>query len=308
MIKKRIILVTGCSGFIGSHLCEKLIKNHKVIGIDNESIGSKKNISQLLKESKNFTYLKFDLNNSKLKEKIKDVDTIYHLAAMKLNDSSDNILLIKKNNVHSIKNILKAVNVKKIKKIIFTSSLYVYDKSNKKKFEFQKCKPYTNYGKSKLIGEKIFKKFVENKKIQLIIFRLFFTYGLKQYSGQGYPSVIYKTIKRIILNKSPIIKNNGEQQLDYTHINDVIRALLIALNNKNSATYNISTEKTISINNLIKKILKVTNSKLKPIYHGSDKTIGTIKIGSNKKIQDTLGWKPRIKIDYGIKEIFKNLK
>lgn len=308
MIKKRIILVTGCSGFIGSHLCEKLIKNYKVIGIDNESIGSKKNISQLLKESKNFTYLKLDLNNSKLKEKIRDVDTIYHLAAMKLNDSSDNISLIRKNNVHSIKNILKAVNVKKIKKIIFTSSLYVYDKSNKKKIEFQKCKPYTNYGKSKLIGEKIFKKFVKNKKIRLIIFRLFFTYGLKQYSGQGYPSVIYKTIKRIILNKSPIIKNDGEQQLDYTHINDVIRALLIALNNKNSGTYNISTEKTISINNLIKKILKITNSKLKPIYQGSDKTRNTIKIGSNKKIQDMLRWKPRIKIDLGIKEIFKNLK
>lgn len=307
MIKKDIILVTGCCGFIGSHLCKRLIKNFKIIGVDNETIGSKKNIFQLLK-FKNFTYLKSDLNSTKLKEKIKNVNIIYHLAAVKLNDSSDNISLIKKNNVNSIKNLLKIINVKKIKKIIFTSSLYVYDKKNKKKIEFHKCKPYTNYGKSKLFGEKIFKTFVKNKKIQLVIFRLFFTFGLNQYSGQGYPSVIYKTLKKIILNKSPIIKNDGSQQLDYTHVDDVTRALIAPLHKKSSGTYNISSGKGISINNLIKKILMITKSRLKPLYFGCDTTKNTVKIGSNKKIFKTFKWKPKIKLDYGIKKIFNSLK
>jgi nucleoside-diphosphate-sugar epimerase len=307
-MKIKTILVTGCAGFVGAHLCRALLKNKfQVIGIDNEKFSTKNNIQDLI-NFKNFTYYNSSINNKFLLKKIQNIDVLYHLAAVKLNDTKDNKLLINKNNVIYLNNFLKLINKKKIKKIIFTSSLYVYDKTNKKKIEHQKCDPYTNYGKSKLTGENILKKFTKNTKIQLVIFRLFFTYGLNQYSNKNYPSIIYKTLKRIISNKQPIIKNDGEQKMDYTHIDDVVRALQIPMNIAKSGVYNISSSQGISINKLILKILKVTKCKFAPIYSGFDNTKNTFKVGSNAKIKTQLGWRPKIKIEFGIKQIFRSLK
>jgi nucleoside-diphosphate-sugar epimerase len=150
-MKIKTILVTGCAGFVGAHLCRALLKNKfQVIGIDNEKFSTKNNIQDLI-NFKNFTYYNSSINNKFLLKKIQNIDVLYHLAAVKLNDTKDNKLLINKNNVIYLNNFLKLINKKKIKKIIFTSSLYVYDKTNKKKIEHQNCDPYTNYGKSKIV-------------------------------------------------------------------------------------------------------------------------------------------------------------
>ena len=108
-----------------------------------------------------------------MKQKI-NVDYVYHLAAVKLNDTKDNTKLIYKNNVLATVKLIKLINKNRLKKIIFSSSLYVYGNFNDVKSEKDKCKPENNYGKSKLKGEKILiNKFFKHKKIDLTIFRIF---------------------------------------------------------------------------------------------------------------------------------------
>ena len=305
----KTILITGVAGFIGYNLALKLIKKYKVIGIDNFNNSSSKRLKALrIKklESKNFIFFKKDILD--LNQKF-DVDYVYHLAAVKLNDSKDNSRLIIKNNILTIYKLINLINKKNLKKIIFSSSLYVYGNFKKEKSEKSKCKPENNYGKSKLRGEKIFiKKFYNLKKVDLTIFRIFFTFGNKQYSkNNGYPSVIYKNLYRLINNKRPIIYNDGNQILDYSHIDYVTNVLQTPIKIKMNGIYNLCSNNGISIYELIKKMKKLFLKSKKPIFMGRDNTKNTIKLGSNKKLKNKIKIVEKYSIFHNLKKIKNSL-
>lgn len=305
----RTVLITGVAGFIGYNLALKLINNYKVIGIDKFNDSSslklkKKRIKNL--KHKNFRFIEKDILS--LKEKF-DVDYVYHLAAVKLNDSNDNAKIIYKNNILATKKLFNLINKKELKKIIFSSSLYVYGNFKKIKTETDQCYPENNYGKSKYKGEKIFiKLFNKEKRINLTIFRIFFTYGKEQYSNnRGYPSVIHKNFSRLKKGKNPIIFNDGSQILDYSYIDDVINILKHPLKIKMNGIYNLCSGKGISILDLIKKMKKVMSVKKANVFKGNDNTANTLKIGNNKKLLNKIKFKHNVSMMSGLKKVFKNV-
>ena len=305
----KTILITGVAGFIGYNLALKLIDKYKVIGIDNLNNSSSKKLKKMrIKKIKNRNFFFLECDILKLKNQI-NVDYIYHLAAVKLNDSGDNSKLIYKNNILATLKLLKLINKRKLKKIIFSSSLYVYGNFNKLKTETNKCRPESNYGKSKLRGENILKKkFYNLKNIDLTIFRIFFTYGDSQYSKKsGYPSVIYKNLIRLMNNKRPIIYNDGKQMLDYSHINYVTDVLQTPLKFKMNDIYNLSSGRGITIIELITKMKKLFVKSKQPLFVGSDNTAKTIKIGNNKKLVKKIKLKEKNLILKNFKSIKNNL-
>jgi len=265
------ILITGGSGFIGSHLAEKLIRdNNEVIIIDNLSTGSLLNLEKIKLSSKAEIHIDSIFNKKKMKELVQKCDQIYHLAA------AVGVRLIVDNPVETIEtNILGTDILIKLanqfnKKIFIASTSEVYGKNDSLPFNEDCNRVYgsTNirrwaYAESKAIDEFLALAYHHEKRLPVIIGRLFNTVGPRQ-SGQ-YGMVIPRFIQQAMLNHSITVYGDGTQTRCFTHVYDSIEAMIGLMNSDNciGEIYNIGSDNEISILNLAKKIIGITNSKSK---------------------------------------------
>ncbi len=303
MSKKKLkIIITGSSGYIGSYLVKKLKKNFSITGIDYKypsfnPIGYKFIKKNLL-----------NLNEFELKKILKKKDVLIHLAAIKHNNKKSKKFLIKLNKKFT-KKLFYLAKDSSIKKIIFSSSLYVYGVKNINNFkinnERHKCLPNTLYGKSKLYGENILKKLSKNKNLSYYNLRLFFVYGYKPFKKSLYPSFINKTFDRLYSEKGPIIYNDGNQILDYVHIKDVLKIILKCIKTKKkNITLNVCSGSQISIKNIAIEIMKIFKRKdLKIIYGKKDKTKNTVRIGSPYLVKRIFNLNKLLTIKKGLKKL-----
>jgi len=306
-IKKTRFFITGAAGFIGSHLTNHFLKkNYEVIALDSQRFGSWKNI----KKNKNLTILSKDLCDVKNFKKYFNKNTIViHLAAEKHNNSIKFPDKIFETNCIATNKLFEQACEKKVKKVIFSSSLYAYGKLKGLAMkESDICLPNTIYGNTKLSGELMLKQHSNRYNINYAILRFFFVYGSRQFTGQGYPSVIIKNFERIKKNQKPIVINNGKQSLDYIHISDVISAIEKVIPLKKNLTVNLSNNKPISILQLTKTMLKVSGSNYKIKFSGNDWTKNTCRFGSNKLAKKELSWVPKINLEQGLNEVWKWFK
>ena len=219
------ILITGAAGFIGYHLSKSFLKNnYKVYGIDSlnsyYSIKLKKLRLSKLSKNKNFYFKKLNIcnyhNSLNFIKKIKP-DYVFHLAGQPgVIYSYKDPISYTNNNIHATENLIKIINIYKVKKFIFASSSSVY--GNKKKFpitENQLLQPENYYGITKKICEKVIRS---KLKVPYIIFRLFTVYGFF-----GRPDMFFSIFLRKIFAKKNInLYNHGEYVRDFTYIDDVI--------------------------------------------------------------------------------------
>ena len=192
---KNISFITGCAGFIGSHMCDYLLKKkHKVYGLDNMVSGKFKNLNASLK-NKDFTFIKGDIKNfEKLtkKFKIKKIDYLFHFAGHgELIPSIENPLEYFKNN--SLNTVILMDNIKKnykLKKFIYAASSSCYGINNNRTDELQKIKIEHPYAFSKYIGEQACLHWSKVYKIPLISIRIFNAYGPRSRTNNVYGAVI----------------------------------------------------------------------------------------------------------------------
>ena len=309
MLKDKNIFVTGAAGFIGSHLINELIKNHrpkKIIAVDHLKYGSIKNINQ----DKRLIFLNKDirkLSKNFLKTHLKEIDYVFHLAAEKHNQSLDFPEKIFDTNFTATFKLFEIASKCQVRKIIFTSSLYVYKKSKISAMkENDLIKGNTLYGLSKITGEKILELLHKKYGVEYNIARLFFTYGKNQYSGMGYKSVIIKNFENIINGKNPIIFGDGSQILDYVYVGDVINGLLkLALTKKSGLAVNLASGRKNSIKELTNLMLKVSKSDLSIKYLPPDKTFNTIRFANISLAEKEINWRPRINLSDGLKNLYE---
>ncbi len=305
--KKLNFVITGGAGFIGSHLANALLKkNYKILAIDNQRFGNWKNIEK----NKNLKIITKDINDIKDFRKYFNKNTVLvHLAAEKHNNSLKYPDKIFKTNCIATNRLFENACAKKVKKIIFSSSLYAYGQISKPVMtEKHSCNPKTVYGITKYSGELLLKKTALENNISYAILRFFFVYGSKQYSGTGYPSVIVKNFKKLKSKKNPLIINDGTQVLDYIHVNDVVDAIIKTSHTKKNLTLNVSSGNSTSIKSLTKKMIEISKIKTKFLYAGRDWTKGTFRVGSNKLIKKELNWSPKISLATGLNEVWDWIK
>ena len=309
MLKNKNIFVTGAAGFIGSHLINELIKNHrpnKIIAVDHLKYGSIKNLNH----HKRLIFFNKDirrLSKNFLKTHLQETDYVFHLAAEKHNQSQDFPEKIFNTNFTATFKLFEIASKCQVRKIIFTSSLYVYKKSKISAMkENDPIKGNTLYGLSKITGEKILELFHEKYGIEYNIARLFFTYGINQYNGMGYKSVIIKNFENIINGKNPIVFGDGSQILDYVYVGDVINGLLkLALTEKNGLVVNLGSGEKKTIKELTDLMLKVSKSDLNITYCPPDKTFNTIRFADISLAEKEINWRPIINLPEGLKILYE---
>lgn len=231
------VLLTGCAGFIGSNLLDKLLnRGFKVIGVDNFSdyyspCIKEKNISKNI-NNKNFKFYKYDIENiEQLKEIFKEnsIDTVVHLAARPgVRPSIVNPIDCVKTNIIGTTNILECMKEYGTKKIVFSSSSSVYGNCEEEKFSeaLQGLRPISPYAVSKLAGENMCYVYSKNYGINAICLRLFTVYGPRQR-----PDLAVNKFVDLMKNDKPIpMFGNGNTIRDYTYVDDITEGIFSAIN------------------------------------------------------------------------------
>jgi UDP-glucose 4-epimerase len=293
------ILVTGGGGFIGSHLVSRLVSpqhKNKIYVLDSFEFGSADNL-QLYAEKNNITILSAKLGTKEAineLKKIDKVDYVFHLAAQKHNQSKHSPRTVITENIQGTQDLLDLCADWKPKRVVFSSSLYVYGKLSLPPFsENDLCTPRTVYGTSKVAGENLLHVNFEKHQIPYSVLRYFFVYGPKQFAATGYKSVIVKNFQRIKQNLEPIIFGSGEQTLDYIYVDDVVEATLkSAFISEPTFLTNIGSGKGISVNELVNLMLKVSACSAKPIYDAPDWTEGSSRVANITRMKEKLNWSP----------------
>jgi UDP-glucose 4-epimerase len=299
------IFVTGGAGFIGIHLCKKLLEqNHDVTIFDNFENSSKTHFISMFKDS--VTVISGDIANySLLHTSMKNHDIVIHLAAkINIPDSIINPESTFDTNVKGTQNVLDALLSNHISKIVSLSSAAVYLDTISKIAEFSKTIPSSPYGASKLEMEKKINHFTVQYKIQSIILRLFNVYGSEQ--SIEYAGVITQFREKINQNLPLIIYGDGSAMRDFIHVNDVVIAIILAMNSSESNTYNIASGTSTSIVDLAKIMITLSGKPLDIIFKPARSGDILSSISDVSLAKTSLEFIPKISLIDGLKQsLFK---
>lgn len=292
-------VITGGAGFIGSHLAKSLInEGHTVTIIDNLNTGKIENLKEILSQ---VDFVNGDIRDIELlKNKLKDVDGVFHEAALaSVQESFSKIKEYNDVNVGGTENILKLAKEFGFK-IVYASSSSIYGNPAKIPIEEDDPKnPINPYAQTKLDDESLAIKYA-HMGVRVIGLRYFNVFGERQ--SQPYAGVIKKFVKKVRNNEPPIINGDGQQTRDFVYVGDVVQANILAMkSNVNHGFFNIGTNSTITVLELANLIIDAFGLSLKPV-HGPELP-GDVKItkADISRTRKMLNWEPKTRIEEWLK-------
>jgi len=300
------ILVTGGTGFIGSNLILQLLdEKNEIISFDNNSRNSFSN--ELLLEN-NVNLIEGDVTNENdLKKISKDIDVIYHLAAVNgtkyFYEIPEKVLQV---NLKGTLNLMEWLQSTNVKRIFFSSSSEVYgfptvfptpetallsipDPKN----------PRFSYSSSKISGETIIINFSKSMGIDYTIGRLHNVYGPKM----GFEHVIPEFIRKLVMNEKFLVKGDGTESRCFCYVSDAVKGIILITEQTpgENEIFNIGNSTETTINQLINELEKIHNSKISPIYTKFNNPGTKRRVPDLSKIKK-LGYVPQISLQDGLKK------
>jgi UDP-glucose 4-epimerase len=307
------VLVTGGAGFIGSHLVDDLVSlGHEVRILDDFSNAKTWNIGDQLNRS-HLSFVKGDIrNHTVVDDALKGVDAVFHLAAVTSVPFS--VKYPKQTfevNMGGTKNLLEACLRNDVERFIYVSSCAVYgDPKYLPIDEGHPLNPISPYAESKLWAEKVCIKFQESNGLKITVLRPFNVYGPRQRSDQ-YAGVIASFIKNLVEGSPPLIYGDGQQTRDFIYVEDVVDALILALerDEANGRSFNIATGVPTSINRLASILVELLGAgELLPRYAVARKGDITDSYADIKEASACLGFKPHVPLRKGLSYLLKYKK
>lgn len=315
-------LVTGGAGFIGSHLCERLLADgHSVTAIDDLSTGRVANLSGFLAQT-DFTFIEGSiLDIERIHSLIEDTDYVFHLAAaVGVFNIVNNPLASLLTNIRGTENILEAAHSTNTP-VFLTSSSEVYGKniSNSLKESDDRIlgSPVTlrwSYSEAKAIDESLAYAYFIERQLETRIVRFFNTVGPRQLGAYG--MVVPRFVKAALANEPITVFGNGNQTRCFAHVYDVVDAVIAiaSTNNAIGKVINIGNNFEISINDLAQKIIAETGSRSEIVYVPYEEAYGDgfedmeRRVPNIDLINELVGWKPKRDLTTIISDIATEMK
>ncbi len=297
------VLVTGGAGFIGSHIVDSLIvQGHEVAIIDNLSHGLKSNINGQAK------FYNADIRDSCIHNIFKEFKPevlCHHGAQVKVPSSMDNPINDADINILGTINLLEACRKNGVRKVIYPSSAAIF--GNPKYLPIDEKHPLnmiSPYGISKHSVEHYLKVYKELFGLRYTVLIYANVYGPRQdCTGEG--GVIAIFADRFYRNEAVSVFGNGEQTRDFVYVEDVAAANIEALQGLDDDNYNVCTNQSISISNLLKVFKQLTARGTTIQYEAQRKGDIIHSYMSYDKINEACGWKPKTDIETGIQNTLK---
>jgi nucleoside-diphosphate-sugar epimerase len=300
-------LVTGAAGFIGSHLCERLLADgHSVIGTDAfipyypRTIKENNLLGPLSRRE--FRFLNIDLRTDPLEELLDGVEVIYHLAAMAgLPRSWTDFALYEGCNVVATQRLAAtAVHSSTLKRFIYASTSSVYGRYASGD-ESLPTRPVSPYGVTKLAAEQLCRAYADEARLPLVVLRYFSVYGPRQRPDMGYHKFIHA-----LLHDEPItVFGDGQQVRGNTFIDDCVSATVLAMQAPVGECYNVGGGECASVweilgklENLLGRPARVVQQPARP---GDQRHTGA----DTSRLHRHLGWVPMVSLDDGLSQQVK---
>lgn len=310
----QIVLVTGGAGFIGSNLCDALLEKGFIVRcLDNFSTGKRENISHLLNQER------FELHEGDIRDlatciaACKDVGVVFHQAALGSVPRSIADPITSNNvNITGFLNMLVAAKDSGVKRFIYAGSSSTYgDSEVLPKVEEKIGNPLSPYAVTKMVMEHYARVFHQVYGMNTIGLRYFNVFGRRQDPNGAYAAVIPKFVIQFLKGESPVINGDGNFSRDFTYIDNVIQANLLAMNTTNAAAlnqvYNVACGERTSLNEMV-NLLKVNLGMHRPeiaaipVVYGKGRA-GDIphSLASIDKAKNLLGYQPQYLFAEGLK-------
>ncbi len=297
-------LVTGGAGFIGSNICKRLVSEGCFVRVvDNLLTGKKSNLSSIIDK---IEFIEGDLYDpSVARSAVKGIDAVLHQAALpSVPKSVDNPAATHKHCVDVTFAVLLASRDAGVKRLVYAGSSSAYgDTPTLPKVETMLPQPLSPYAAAKLMGEYYCSVFYKVFGLETISLRYFNVFGPQQDPTSQYAAAIPAFVTSILKDKPPTIYGDGEQSRDFTYVDNVVDANLLAARAKKTSgeVVNIACGESITVNRVIAAINNLTGRKVNPIYaptRPGDVKHSLADITAAKKL---IGFKPKVSFEDGLR-------
>ncbi|KKS33621.1 MAG: NAD-dependent epimerase/dehydratase [Parcubacteria group bacterium GW2011_GWC2_42_12] len=299
------ILITGGAGFIGSHLCKKLLESgDKVICLDNFFTGSKKNIKHLLADN-NFLLIEHDIIEPYFTQE--KIDQIYNLAcpASPIHYQFNSIRTVKANTVGVI-NMLGLAKLHGARILqASTSEIYGDPTEHPQKESYwgnvNSIGPRACYDEGKRVAETLFFDYHRKHGLEIRVARIFNTYGENMAENDG--RVVSNFITQALLNKDITIYGDGAQTRSFCHVSDLADGLIKLMGRQGfTGPVNLGNPVELTMKQIAEKIIALTGSKSKIVYQPLPKDDPRKRRPDITLAKEKLNWQPKVKLDDGLKK------
>ncbi|MCX5641804.1 MAG: GDP-mannose 4,6-dehydratase [Candidatus Omnitrophica bacterium] len=315
-------LVTGGAGFIGSHLCEYLLaRGHQVTALDDLSTGSLENIKSIKTNPGFQLVVDTVLNHSVLAGLVSGADIICHLAAaVGVKNIIENPLQSLKTNVEGTLNVLEAA-VPSGQRVVLTSTSEVYGKNENVPFSEENdmvLGPTTirrwGYACSKALDEFLALAYFSEKKVPVVIGRLFNTIGPRQTGRYG--MVVPRFVGQALAGEEITVYGDGKQTRSFTYVSDVVAALYLLSQNKNiiGGVFNIGNTEEITIRELAEKVKMLCRSDSRIVHLPMEEAYRDgfedmrRRLPDLSRIKEAIGYSPKVNLDEALKKVIASFR
>ncbi len=295
-------LVTGAAGFIGSHLCERLLREgHEVVGLDAlipyyAPVLKEENLAAA-RGHRAFTWHRLDLRRDPLDAALEGVEVVFHLAAMPgLPRSWTDFDLYESCNVTATQRLLEAVRRRPgLRRFVHASTSSVYGRFATGD-ESLPPRPISPYGVTKLAAENLCRAYAEEHGLALTVLRYFSVYGPRQRPDMGY----HRFIRALLTGEEVVVCGDGQQVRGNTYVLDCVEATVGALEAAPGEVYNVGGGEAVTVWEVLRKLEEITGRRAQvrqgPARAGDQRYT----CADTGKLQRHLGWAPRMPLDEGL--------
>ncbi|MBM4278767.1 MAG: SDR family oxidoreductase [Deltaproteobacteria bacterium] len=306
-------LVTGGAGFIGSNLTEALLKmGHQVRVLDDFSTGKKENLAY----NEAYPFLELvegDIRDVTTCQKaMEGIEYVFHQAALpSVQRSVEDPLTSNAVNTGGTLNLLVAARDAGVRRLIYAASSSAYgDTPTLPKHEEMVPSPLSPYALQKFTGEVYGRLFFELYGLETISLRYFNIFGPKQDPNSIYSAVIPRFIDALVSGRPPVIYGDGEQSRDFTYIDNVVHANLLAMNavRTQGEVVNVACGRRVSLNQLVKILQDIIGSHVSPRYEETRQGDVRHSLADIKRVKTLLNYDPKVGIEEGLRRTVEYFK
>lgn len=298
-------LVTGGAGFIGSHIAQTLVHRRKTVRVlDNLLTGRRANMAGFIKD---IEFLEGDIRDQNTcRQAVRNVDCILHQAALpSVQRSVLDPLATNDINVTGTLNLLIAAREARVKRIVFASSSSTYGADSRlPKREGNEGRPLSPYALSKQAGEHYCRLFSDLYGLDTVSLRYFNVFGPRQDPNSQYSAVIPLFITKVLAGQPPVVFGSGEQSRDFTYIDNVVEANILASEAPVAAgeVMNIACGERTTINALLHLVNMILGADVPPVYAGERPGDIPNSVADITHAARRLGYAPRVSLEEGLKK------
>jgi UDP-glucose 4-epimerase len=298
-IRGKTFLVTGGSGFIGSHVVDELVAADagRIVVLD--KVVRKDNLRDA-EESGRVTVVEGDVvDRDELRAHIEGVDGVFHMAVLPLGPCNENPRLGLDVNIVGSFNVFEAAKDAGVSKIVFSSASSVYGDTFETMDESHPLNARTFYGATKIAAEYLLRGFHEHYGVDYVVLRYMNVYGPRQDGG-----LVINVLRRIQTGQAPTIQGDGTQSFDFVHVADVAGANIRAMESDvTDEAFNIGGGNEATVREIVERLIELSDSELEPDVQPDVKVPMMRRVGSNEKAGSLLAWKPRFDLEAGLRDV-----